>query len=89
MRKYLSVADVVARYSGTLSAWSVYELARTSRIPHRKHAGGKRLLFLEQDLDAWDDGAELEVRKLPRGGRVVLPIASQERAQTRPSRVAA
>jgi predicted DNA-binding transcriptional regulator AlpA len=72
-RSYLQVGDVVERYGGALSQWTVYELARTGQIPHRKHAGGKRLLFLAAELDAWDDGEALQVRKLPRGGRVVTP----------------
>lgn len=73
-RRYLSVPDVVDRYGGTLSSWSVYEYARGGRIPHRKRPGAKALLFLEDELTAWDDGAELEVRRLPRGGRVVRPV---------------
>jgi len=72
--KYLQVQDVVGRYGGALSSWTIYELARTGRIPHRKHVGGKRLLFAERELDLWDDGAPLEVRQLPRGGRVVRPV---------------
>lgn len=74
-RRYLTLADVEERYAGAWSRWQLYELARTSRIPHRRPAGTRRLLFLESDLDAWDDGAPLDVRRLPRGGRVVLPTS--------------
>lgn len=73
-RRYLSVPDVVERYGGTLSIWSVYEGARNCTLPHRKRPGTKTLLFIEEELDAFDDGAELEVQRLPRGGRVVKPI---------------
>jgi len=33
-------------------------------------------LFRVDWLDAWEQGAKLEVRELPRGGRVVRPIAA-------------
>jgi hypothetical protein len=35
--------------------------------------GQRALLFVEGELLAWEDGAELDVRKLPDGGRVVRP----------------
>ncbi|HEY2374264.1 MAG TPA: hypothetical protein VGH82_17220 [Gaiellaceae bacterium] len=72
------MADVHERYGGSWSEWQVREFARTGRIPHRKPAGTNRLLFLAAELDQWDDGAPLEIRRLPKGGRVVVP-ASQER----------
>jgi excisionase family DNA binding protein len=70
-RRYLSVGDVAARYG--VSEWTVYDWARRTRIPFRKHPGSNRLLFLEAELDAFDDGAPLEVKRLARGGKVVTP----------------
>lgn len=63
---------VAARYGR--SPWWVYEEARFCRLPHRKRGG--TLLFLEHELDAADDGACLEVKRLPNGGRVVRPKVS-------------
>jgi hypothetical protein len=77
-RRYLSLADVVERYAGAFSAWTVREKARRGEIPHLKHPGTKALLFDERWLDAWDDGSELERRILRRRGlapgRIVRPI---------------
>ena len=43
-------------------------------VPHRKPPGGRRCLFIEDEVRAWVDGAALEVVELPRGGRVVRPV---------------
>jgi hypothetical protein len=34
-------------------------------------------LFLWHELEEWLDGAELEVRELPKAGRVVRPISTK------------
>jgi len=56
------------------SVRSVHELTRRAAIPHRKMPNTRRCLFVESDLLAWLDGAELEVVQLPHGGRVVRPV---------------
>jgi hypothetical protein len=69
---YLDVQAVGTRYG--YSVWTIYEKARLCLIPHRKHPGGRKLLFSGPELDAWDNGAvDLEIIKLPRGGRIVRP----------------
>ncbi len=68
---YLLVEDVAARLR--CSRRTVHELTRTNAIPHRRLPGGRRCLFREDELDAWEDGAPLEVVELARGGRVVRP----------------
>lgn len=68
---FLRVEDV-AGFLGC-STRTVHERARLSEIPHRRPPGARRLLFLEAELRAWLDGAELEHVELPRGGRVVRP----------------
>lgn len=82
-RQYLTLADVHARYNGAFSLWTLRERARRGEIPHLKHAGCKALLFREDWLDAWDDGAELEWRVVRRrgvsSGRVVRPMARSAR----------
>jgi predicted DNA-binding transcriptional regulator AlpA len=70
-RTYLTVEDIAARYQ--ISVWSVYDRSRTGAIPHRKPPGMRRLLFLEEELQAWEDGAELETLNLAGGGRVCRP----------------
>jgi hypothetical protein len=73
-RAYLTLGDVVARYGGAYSKYTLYEATRTGSIPHRKLPGRRELLFIEQELDAFDDGAELEVVHRRDGGRVVRPV---------------
>jgi hypothetical protein len=78
-RVYLTLQDVVERYGGCYSAWTVREKARRGEIPHVRHPGSKPILFVESWLDAWDDGAELERRAVRRRGaapgRVVKPVS--------------
>jgi excisionase family DNA binding protein len=66
---YLVVEDVAELLH--VSTRTVRELTRSGRIPHRRVPGQRRCLFLEGELREWLDGAELEARELPRGGRVV------------------
>jgi hypothetical protein len=74
---YLSLADVVARYGGVYSAWTIRDKARRGEIPHLRHAGCKKILFREDWLDLFDEGAELERETIRRRGlspgRVVRP----------------
>ena len=68
---YLLVDDVAERLHVAPS--TVHEWTRTAAIPHRQLPGSRRILFLPADLERWEAGAELEVRELPRGGRIVQP----------------
>lgn len=54
------------------STRTVHELTRRGAIPHRRF--GRRCLFLEAELRAWLDGAELETVPLRGGGRVVRVV---------------
>lgn len=69
---YLLVEDVAERLH--CSVRTVHELTRTLAIPHRRPPGTRRCLFLAGELQAWEDGAALEVVEQPRGGRVVRPV---------------
>jgi len=71
---YLVVEDVAERLH--CSTRTVHELTRTSSIPHRRLPGSRRCLFRTDELEAWEDGALLEVHELPGGGRVVTPRSS-------------
>jgi excisionase family DNA binding protein len=68
---YLLVEDVAERLR--CSVRSVHELTRTLAIPHRRMPGSRRCLFRLDELEAWEDGAALEVLELDRGGRIVRP----------------
>jgi excisionase family DNA binding protein len=69
------------------STRSIHELTRHRRIPHRRLLGGRRCLFLEAELWAWADGADLEVIERPAGARVVRPVAAPDQ-DLRPRRSA-
>jgi hypothetical protein len=76
-RAYLTLANVVERYAGAYSAWTIREKARRGEFPHAKHPGSKALLFRSDWLDEWDEGAPLE-RRVTRqpglsAGRIVKP----------------
>jgi hypothetical protein len=74
VREYLSMRQVVERYAGVWSAWTLYEWTRTGRIPHRKLPGRRELIFPLDELQAFEDGAPLETLALPDGGRSCRPI---------------
>lgn len=68
---YLVVEDVAQRLR--CSKRTVHELTRTLAIPHRRLPGCRRCLFREDELEAWEGGAPLEVLEQPGGGRIVRP----------------
>lgn len=69
-------AEHVAELLGC-SLRSVHELTRSSRIPHRRLAGTRRILFLEHELRAWiEDAPELETITRRDGSRIVRPRAA-------------
>jgi predicted DNA-binding transcriptional regulator AlpA len=53
------------------SVRTVHELTRRRAIPHRKAPATRRCLFIEHEVRAWLDGAQLETIDLGEGGRVV------------------
>ena len=71
MTPYLLVQDVARRHG--VSTRKVHELTRLGLIPHRVLPHSRRLLFTEEHLRAFEDGAELERVELPGGGRIVRP----------------
>jgi predicted DNA-binding transcriptional regulator AlpA len=68
---YLTVEEVAERYH--VSTKWVHERCRLRELPHRRLSGTRRLLFLEAELQAYDEGCPLVVSELPRSGRVVKP----------------
>jgi hypothetical protein len=71
---YLSLPEVVERYAGIWSRWTIYEHVRAGLLPHLKLPGRRELLFPLRDLERYEAGeCELETVKLPRGGRSCRP----------------
>jgi excisionase family DNA binding protein len=58
-RQYLTVEEVAELLRSTPR--SVHGLTQQNRIPCRRLPGVRRLLFVEEELEAWINGAELEV----------------------------
>jgi excisionase family DNA binding protein len=76
-RRYLVVEEVAQRLR--CSTRTIHELTRTNAIPHRRLAGSRRCLFRVDELEAWENGSSLDVRDLPRGGRVVTTAVLEDR----------
>jgi excisionase family DNA binding protein len=74
---YLLVEEVAQRLR--CSTRTIHELTRKNAIPHRRLAGSRRCLFRVDELEAWENGSSLQVRDLPRGGRVVTAGALEGR----------
>jgi excisionase family DNA binding protein len=68
---YLTVEQVAERLH--ISRRAVHERTRLCEIPHRRITGTRRCLFLASELDAWVNGAALEVVETADGSRVVRP----------------
>lgn len=74
MNPLLSVEQVAALLC--TSKRSVHEMTRLGQIPHRRVAGRRRCLFVPEELEAWLQGAPLDLVELEGGGRVVRPAYS-------------
>jgi excisionase family DNA binding protein len=70
----LLVVEEVARLL-QCSRRTVHELTRTAAIPHFKPPRCRRCYFRLDWLQAWLEGASLEVEYLSDGGRVVRPAS--------------
>jgi diphthamide synthase (EF-2-diphthine--ammonia ligase) len=66
-------AEQVAERYGWKSCFPVWQRTSTNTIPYVKKPGMRGYLFIEDWLDAWDRGAELEVIESADGGRIVKP----------------
>jgi len=74
---FLSMPQVVERYAGIWSRWTIYEHVRAGLLPHLKLPGRRELLFPLADLEAYEAGeVDLETLKPPGGGRSCRPRRS-------------
>ncbi len=71
---YLVTSEVAVRLRCSIR--TVHELTRRNAIPHRKMPGSRRCLFVESELNRWQDGETLEAIALEKGGRIVRPAYS-------------
>jgi hypothetical protein len=81
---YLRVEEVGARYQARPK--TVREWARNGAIPHFRAPGARRLQFRLDWLEAWEQGCDLEVVDLGRGGRVVRPTEIRASGVSDPAR---
>lgn len=72
MKTYLRT-EAVAELLG-VSLRTIHERTRTDSIPCRRLPGLRRVLFDEAELQAWVDGASLEVITTSSGARIVRPV---------------
>ena len=79
-RHFLTAPEVAVRLR--CSVRTIHELARHNQIPVRRLPGSRPLLFRADHLDAWENGAQLEVIELPRGGRIVRPSGGSRPRET-------
>jgi hypothetical protein len=71
---FLSMPEVVDRYRGVWSKWTIYEHVSRGLLPHLKLPGRRELLFRLDHLERYEAGdVDLEVVKLPGGGRICRP----------------
>lgn len=58
-----------------MSVWTLSEACRRLQFPHVKLPHRRRILIDRRHVAAYLDGAALESKRLPGGGRVVKPVA--------------
>jgi excisionase family DNA binding protein len=71
--RFLTVEEVAERHR--CSVRTVHERVARCELPHRKLPGCRRLLFPQDELVAFEAGAELEFIET-KGGRIVRPRAA-------------
>ena len=71
---FLITSEVAARLR--CSVRTVHELTRLKLIPHRRLPGSRRCLFRIDELEAWEDGAQLETVDPGAAAQVVRPVSA-------------
>lgn len=69
---YLTTSEAAAYLRTSVRA--LHEFTRARRVPCRKLAGHRKILFTRTELDAYLNGAPLEAVDLPGGGWRVRPV---------------
>jgi excisionase family DNA binding protein len=80
MRRYMTTLEAAAYLRRSPRA--VQELTRLRKIPCRKLAGTRAILFVAEELDQFADGAQLETTETADGGFVVRPVQTAARLRS-------
>jgi hypothetical protein len=71
---YLSVDGVFQRYGGVWSKYQIRRQAVAGMLPHVKLPGRRDILFPLKELERYEAGeVDLEMVRLPKGGRICRP----------------
>ena len=62
-----------------MSPWTLSEACRRLQFPHVKLPHRRRILIDRRHVAAFLDGATLESKRLPGGGRIVKPATVRDR----------
>jgi hypothetical protein len=74
MASYMTTRAVAERYGGAWATEVIRRQARAGLLPHLKLPGRKELLFPVKELERYEAGyVELEMVRLPNGGRICRP----------------
>jgi hypothetical protein len=73
---YLATVEEIAPEL-SMSAWTLGEACRRLEFPHVKLPHRRRILIDRRHVAAFLDGAPLEAKRLPGGGRVVKPTRAR------------
>jgi hypothetical protein len=71
VRYLVTIEEIAPELS--MSAWTLSEACRRLEFPHVKLPHRRRILIDRRHVAAFLEGAPLEPRRLPGGGRVVKP----------------
>ncbi len=77
--RYLATVEEIAPELA-MSAWTLGEACRRLEFPHVKLPHRRRILIDRRQVAAYLEGAPLEAKRLPGGGRVVKTVAPKGRA---------
>jgi hypothetical protein len=73
--RYLATVEEIAPELA-MSAWTLSEACRRLEFPHVKLPNRRRILIDRRHVAAFLEGAPLDAKRLPGGGRVVRPKLS-------------
>jgi len=77
--RYMVTVEEIAPHL-SMSAWTLAEACRRLEFPHFKLPHRRRVLIDVRHVAAFLEGAPLESKRLPGGGRVVKPGPARGRA---------
>lgn len=76
-RQWATVEEIAPEVA--MSVWTLSEACRRLEFPHVKLPHRRRILIDRRHVAAFLDGAPLEAKRLPGGGRLVKPVTAKGR----------